>query len=80
MIYLKRSVDFYKDVTWVANDLDEDRRRNRMLYAGKDVNGAIDAAVKAGMSREAAAIQAQNEINRCNHDSPQDEIAGVPWQ
>ncbi len=80
MIYIKRSVDFYKDVTWVANDLDENRRRNRMLYAGGDVNGAIDAAVKAGMDREAAVIQAQGEITRCQQAEPNDQIVGVPWR
>lgn len=80
MIYLKRSVDIDKEVTWVANDLDENKRRNRMLYAGADVNGAIEAASKAGLDREAAVIQAQNEIERCLKNEPNDKIAGVPWQ
>lgn len=80
MIYLKRSIDIDQNVTWVTNDLDENKRRNRMLYAGKDVNGAIEAAMGAGMDREAATIQAQNEINRCNQNEPVDAIAGTPWR
>lgn len=83
MIYLKRSVDFRRDITWVANELDEAKRRNTMLYAGEDVNGAIDAAVKAGLDREAAVFQAQEEIRRCNSSPINDTITStqeVPWR
>jgi hypothetical protein len=67
MIYIKRSVDFEKNVTWVANSLDQDKRRNVMLYAGNDVNGAILAAVKAGMPQLEAIQQANEEIARCKN-------------
>ena len=74
MIYIKRSVDFNKEVTWVANDLDENKRRNVMLYAGPDVNGAIKAAGIAGMPRDEAVRQAQAEIDRCNKTDIVDTI------
>ncbi len=65
MINIKRSVDFNKEVTWLANSLDEDSRRNTMLYAGNSVNGAIEAAVTAGLSRDEAKRVATAEIERC---------------
>jgi hypothetical protein len=73
MIYVKRSVDVDKEVTWVAADLDEIKRRCVSLYVGNDVNGAIEAATKAGMHRQAAEAQARQEIERCKKEH-NDEI------
>ena len=69
MIYIKRSVDFHKDVTWIAGNLDEDKRRNTQLYAGADVNVAITAAVNAGLEPNEATKQAQAEIARCRNET-----------
>ncbi len=74
MIYIKRSVDADKDVTWVTNDLDENKRRNRMLYAGKDVNAAIKAAMAAGLTFAEAADMAHAEIDRCKYAEHNDAI------
>jgi hypothetical protein len=77
MLYLKRSVDIKRDVLWVANDLNEETQRNTALYLGKDVNGAIGALVKAGVSQDKAAEMAKNEIARCKADDANDEIQTV---
>ena len=77
MIYVKRSVDIEKDVLWVASDLDEVTRRGRSLYVGKDVNGAVNAAVAAGMPRSDAEAQARSEIERCKKDETNDKLIGA---
>lgn len=64
MIFIKRSKDFHNDVFWIAHDLNEADSRCRQLYLGKNVNGAIEAAVAAGLSKEDAVKQAQSEIAR----------------
>ncbi len=64
MILIKRSVDINKDVAWVAHDLDKEKRRCTQLYVGTDVNGAIKAAIAAGMSQQDAVFLAQSEIKR----------------
>ncbi len=68
MIYIKRSVDFDKNVTWVANNLDISAQRNIGLYAGNSANEAIAAAVAAGATREDAVAQALAELARCNNE------------
>jgi len=67
VIYIKRSVDFHNEVTWIAGSLDENTRRGTSLYCGSDVNGAIDMAVAAGMLRADAAAKATAEIARCRN-------------
>lgn len=80
MLYLKRSVDIRRDVTWVANDLNEETRRNTALYVGLDVNGAIAALVKAGVPQDNATEMAKNEIARCKADAANDDIIAVSTQ
>lgn len=68
MIYIKRSVEFNKDVTWVAASKDDGTMRCRQLYAGTDVNGAIAAATEAGLARVDAVAMATSEIARCKNE------------
>ena len=77
MIYVKRSVDIEKDVLWVAAELNEETRRGRQLYLGKDVNGAVNAAVAAGMPRLDAEAQARSEVERCQSDAINDNLVGA---
>ncbi len=74
MIYIKRSIDSNRDVTWIASDFDEEAYRSRILYAGRDVNGAVKAAVAAGMPNTQACCKAQAEINRCNLQATNDVL------
>jgi len=68
-IFINRCVDHeYKHVLWVANEFHPEERRSYELYVGGDVNGAINAAVEAGMPREnavsrAKAVLARKEFN-----------------
>lgn len=64
MITIKRSTDANTNVCWVAHSLDKEARRCTQLYLGTDVNGAIAAAVAAGLSRAEATKMAKAEIAR----------------
>jgi hypothetical protein len=59
MIYINRSTDLEKDSFWVAAELNEETRRCRQLYLGKDVNGAVAAAVAAGLPKQEAISMAE---------------------
>lgn len=72
-IFINRCVDLNRDVLWVANSFHHDERRSYELYVGGDVNGAIDAAVKAGMPRENAVSRAKAVLARKEFN---DEIKG----
>lgn len=64
MIYINRCVDMKNGVVWVAGDLNEETRRVRGLYTGGDVNGAIKAAVDAGMDKDCAIVEAKRVLSR----------------
>lgn len=64
MIRINRSTDLRNDTVWVAIDHDEETQRCRQLYLGTDVNGAVKAAIEAGLPREDAIAAANAALSR----------------
>lgn len=74
MIAIKRSKDCHGHVAWLATRQVPEESRSYQLYLGSDVNGAINAAIGAGMASCDAIAAAKAEVARGTQPEHNDSI------